>query len=122
MPTVKKLKDWSAWWDGLRSKAMRAGAESIATNLTGLIGSNGIANMGIDAFKDMGMNWKTFLLFLVVQFGIRVGLSAALYVQNKPDPDVITETIETTHTIKDSDGSTEVGTSKTVTTTPTDKP
>lgn len=90
---VHKYKDWSAWWDGLRSKAMRAGAESVATNLTGLIGSNGIANMGIEAFKDMGMNWKTFLLFLVVQFGIRVGLSAALYVQNKPDPDVVeTET------------------------------
>ena len=120
---IRKFQEWQGWWDGLRSKAMKAGAESITTNLGALMGTNAIANMGIDALKDMGMNWKTFLFTMVLQFAIRVLFAGAQYVANKPDPDVITETIETTHVTKNEvTGSTEIGSSKTTTTTPVEPP
>lgn len=117
---IKKLKDWSGWWDGLRSKAMRAGAESVVTNLTALTTTNAIAGMGIDALKDIGMNWKTFLITMALQFLVRVGLSAALYVQNKPDPDIITVTEETTFVTQDASTGVKTGEGsiKTTTTTP----
>lgn len=123
MPKQVTHKDWGSWWDGLRSKSMRAGAESLATNFTALLGTNGVAAMGIPGLADIGMNWKTAILTCVIQFVLRVGLSAALYVQNKPDPDVIVETIDTTHVTKDAMGKViEQGSSTTVTETVIKKP
>jgi len=119
---IRKLQDWRGWRDGLRSKAMKAGAESITTNLGALMGTNAVANMGIEALKDMGMNWKTFLFTMALQFTIRVVFAAAQYVAAKPDPDVITETVETTHFSKDEAGTVSGGSSKTITTTPVEPP
>lgn len=92
---IKKFKDWRGWLDGLRSKAMKAGAESVVTNLGALIGTNAVAGMGIDALKDMGMNWKQFLFTMSAQFAIRTTFAAAAYVANKPDPDVIEQIVDT---------------------------
>lgn len=86
--SVKKLRDWRGWLDGLRSKAMRAGAEAVVTNLTSMIGSNGVASM-IPALHDYALGWHTALLTTGVQFGVRTALAAATYVMNKPDPDII---------------------------------
>lgn len=104
--SIHKYKDWSGWWDGLRSCVMRTGATAIVTQLTALIGTNGVAHLGIPGLTDIGINYKTALAQLLIQFAIHTALAASTYVMNKPDPDVITETCETTVT------------SKTVTTTP----
>lgn len=112
-------KDWSGWLAGLRSKALKAGAESIVTNITAMLGTNGVAAMGIPHLTDIGMSWKTAVATMLIQFTLRTVLAAAMYVEAKPDPDVITETVETQHITKDSvSGVTEVGSSKTTTTTP----
>lgn len=87
--TIHKYKDWRGWLDGLRSVAMKTGAEAIVTNLTGWIGSNGVANIGIDFLKDTAMSWKTALMLLGVQFTLRTGLAVFTYIQNKPDPEII---------------------------------
>lgn len=117
---IKKYRDWKGWWDGMRSKAFKAGAESLTTSIGALIGTNGVASMGIPGLSDLGMNLKQALFACLLQFTLRVGFAAALYVQNKPDPDMITETVETTHIIRDqAAGTVETGCSKTVTTTPT---
>ena len=97
---IHKYKDWRGWLDGLRSKAMKAGAESISTNLGAMIATNGVANMGIDALKDVGMNWKTALFTLIIQFAIRTGFAAAQYVAAKPDPEEITTEVDTTQITK----------------------
>lgn len=116
---IKKYRDWKGWLDGMRSKAFKAGAESLVTNLSALVGTNGVASMGIPGLNDLGMNWKQALFTCLLQFVLRVGFAAALYVQNKPDPDMITEVIETQHiTRDDAAGTTEIGSSKTTTTTP----
>ena len=117
MPIVKK-QDWKGWLDGMRSKSFKAGGEAIATQLTALLASNGVASMGISALADVGLNWKQLVSLMVIQFVVRVGLAAAIYVQNKPDPDVITETIETQHITRDAAGIIESGSSVTTTTTP----
>lgn len=92
---IRKYKDWRGWWDGLRSKAMKAGGESIATNLTALLATNGVANLGIESLKDVAMGWKTALATLFIQFALRTGVAAAQYVAAKPDPDVLTEETKT---------------------------
>lgn len=91
---IHKYKDWSGWWDGLRSKSMRAGAEAITTNLGGLLTTNGLAAT-VPGLSDIGMSWKTAIATTLIQFSVRIVLAAAKYVQDKPDPDVIEETIET---------------------------
>ena len=122
MPIIKR-KDWSDWWDGLRSKAMKAGAESIGTNFTALLATNGVASMGIPGLSGVGMGWKTAIATCCIQFVLRTGVAAAQYVANKPDPDVITETVETVHITRDQiSGAVETGSSKTVTTTPVNPP
>lgn len=88
MPTSKHL-DWSNWWQGLRSKAMKAGAESITTNIGAMLSTNGVASMGIPHLDDIGMNWKTAVATTVIQFSLRVMFAAAQYVANKPDPDMV---------------------------------
>jgi hypothetical protein len=92
---IHKIKDWQGWWDGMRSKAMKAGAEAIVTNLTTMLGSNGVASM-IPSLHDYALTWKTALITTVSQFIIRVVLAGAQYVFAKPDPDVIEQNIETT--------------------------
>ena len=118
MPIIKK-QDWNDWWDGMRSKAMKAGAESLTTNVGALLSTNGLANMKIPGLQDIGMGWKTAIATCLIQFTLRVVFAAAQYVANKPDPDVITETVETVHVRRDAvTGSVETGTSKTTTITP----
>ena len=85
----KKYADWRGWWDGMRSKAMKAGAESLTTSIGALITTNAAANMQIPGCEGIGMGWKTALATMVVQFSLRVGFAAAQYVANKHDPDEI---------------------------------
>lgn len=92
-------KDWRGWWDGLRSKAMKAGAEAIVTNLSGLIATNGVAST-VPAFHAVAMTWETAVATTCIQFAIRVVVAAATYVQSKPDPDTIE--YETSITVKSS--------------------
>jgi hypothetical protein len=95
MPTIKKIKDWRGWWDGLRSKAVKAGCESLATNLTAMLSTNGVANMHIPGMEGIGMTWKTALATALVQFFLRTAAAAVSYVSNKPDPDIIEQSFET---------------------------
>jgi hypothetical protein len=118
---IRKLKDWSGWWDGLRSKSFKAGAEAISTNVTAMLGTNGVASMGIPGLTDIGLGWKTAVATTLIQFSLRVVAAAAQYVKDRPDPDVITETVETAHFSKSADGSVESGGSKKTTTTPVTK-
>lgn len=115
-------KDWSTWLDGMRSKSFKAGAEAISTNVTALLGTNGVASMGIPGLTDIGMGWKTAVATMLIQFTLRVVAAASTYVKDNPDPTVITETVETQHITKDPETGnvTEIGGSKTVTTTPTE--
>ena len=92
MPPLKKLKDWKGWWDGLRSKAMRAGGESISANVGALLATNGIASMA-PSLGDIALSWKAFLATTLIQFALRVTLAAAEYVKTKPDPDPIDENV-----------------------------
>ncbi|HWH79141.1 MAG TPA: hypothetical protein VNT76_17285 [Candidatus Binatus sp.] len=87
--SIKKFKDWSSWWDGLRSVIMRTGATAILTQLTTLVGTNSVANMKIPGLADIGIGWKTALASLGIQFVIHTAIAAAKYVQDKPDPDII---------------------------------
>jgi hypothetical protein len=95
--SIHKLRDWSSWWDGLRSKAMQAGAESVAMNLTAMLGSNGVASM-IPALHDYALSWKTALVTTASQFVLRTILAASKYVAEKPDADVVVEETTTTLT------------------------
>ena len=118
---TKKITDWRGWLEGMRSKAFKAGAESLTTNLGALFTTNGLANMKVPGLEGIGMGWKTAIATCLIQFALRTGVAAAQYVAAKPDPDVITETVETVHVTRDQvTGSVETGTSKTVTTTPVD--
>jgi len=117
MPTIKH-KDWSGWWDGVRSKMMKAGAEALSTNLTALLGTNGVDALNIPGLDGIGMSWKTAVATMLIQFVLRSAKAGSDYIRDNPDPAVITETVETTHITKDSVGTTEIGSSKTTTTTP----
>ena len=85
--SAKQYTDWRGWWDGMRSKAMKAGAEAITTQLGAWFTTNAVATLPVDALHGVGLNYKT-----------------ALYVQQKPDPDVVT--IDTTFTKQTPDGTT----------------
>lgn len=119
---TKKFTDWRGWLDGMRSKAMKAGAESLTTNIGALITTNGVANMKVPGLEDIGMGWKTAIATCCIQFTLRVVFAAAQYVANKPDPDVITQTVDTTFTSKSSDGTQTTQVSSTKTTTPNSAP
>ena len=101
--SAKQYTDWRGWWDGMRSKAMKAGAEAITTQLGAWFTTNAVATLPVDALHGVGLNYKTALVALVVQFMVRVIYAAALYVQQKPDPDVVT--IDTGFVRKFADGS-----------------
>lgn len=92
---IRKIQDWRGWLDGLRSKAVKAGAESLATNLTAMLSTNGVANMHIPGLEGIGMTWKTAVATMLIQFTLRTMAAAAIYVQEKPDPDVIEEKTDT---------------------------
>ena len=106
----------------MRSKSFKAGAEAISTNVTALLGTNGVASMGIPGLTDIGMGWKTAVATMLIQFTLRVVAAASTYVKDNPDPTVITEMIETQHITKDPETGnvTEIGGSKTVITTQTE--
>ena len=93
---IHKFKDWSGWWDGLRSKAMRAGAEALGTSITAMLGTNGVASMNIPGLDGIAMSWKTAVATTLIQFTLRTILAAVVYIQSKPDPDIIEEKTETT--------------------------
>lgn len=118
--TTKKYHDWRGWWDGLRSKAMQAGAESLVTNLGALFITNGMANMQIPGMTGAAMSWKTAVITTASQFGVRVIFAAAKYVAGKPDPDVITETTDTAFQSKSADGTMTLQSSSRVVTKPVD--
>lgn len=86
---IHKFKDWRGWLDGLRSKATQAFFTSLFTLAT----TNGIASSGIDALKDVGMNWKAALM----QCAIHAIIAASAYIKDQPDPPVITEECPTEH-------------------------
>lgn len=81
MPKLKKYRDWRGWLDGLRSKSMQAFATAIST----MLATNGVASMGIDALKDVGLDWRQALL----QAAIHAAIAAAGYIKDKPDPDLV---------------------------------
>lgn len=108
MSKEHKYTDWASWWDGLR------------TNLIKCIGTTGIAYLGTNAIQGMGaegygISWKQALGF----FGVHIAFEVFGYMQ-KVQPQVITETVDTSHIVRDPDtgGVIETGVSKTVTTTP----
>ena len=116
---TRKYKDWGTWWDGLRTASLKAGATSIVTNLSVLVTTNTVSSLNIPGIQNVGENWKTFLIGLLFQFLLHTAYAAAIYVQNKPDADVVVETVETTHVTKDElTGATTLGSSKTTTVTP----
>ena len=118
--SVKQLKDWSSWWDGLRTSMMKAGATSVTTNLTVFMTTNGVSSLNIPGMTNTGEGWRTALIALVAQFLLHTIYAAALYVQNNPDAQTIT--IDTTFTSKNQKTGVEVTqASTTTTTTPVDK-
>lgn len=118
--SIHKFKDWSSWWDGLRTSMLKAGATSVVTNLTVFTTTNTVSAMNIPGVTQTGEGWKTALIGLLAQFILHTVYAAAQYVQTNPDAPVVTEVCETTHIAKDPDTGkvTEVGSSKTTTTTP----
>ena len=42
------------------------------------------------------MSWKTAVATTLIQFTLRTILAAVVYIQSKPDPDIIEEKTETT--------------------------
>lgn len=84
----------------MRSKALKAGAEAIGTSVTALLGTNGVANMQIPGLADIGMGWKTALATMFIQFVLRVVAAGASYVASQPEPELVSETIETSQLVK----------------------
>jgi hypothetical protein len=89
--SVKQYYDWSGWFEGMRSKSMKAGAEAVTTQLGAWFTTNAVATLPIESLHGVGLNYKTAIVALVVQFTVRVVYAAALYVQQQPDPTIITE-------------------------------
>lgn len=109
--STKQYTDWRSWLDGLIDASVPAGATAVITVLT----TNGIDNLGLHGVAE---GWKT----AVAQILIQMGVGAANYIQKKPRPSVITETVDTTFTAKTPAGGTVVQSSSTTTTTPVDQP
>ena len=107
---VKKVTDWSSWFQGLRKNLFKC----IGTTGSSWLGSNAIASAGIPGLGNIGLNWKQ----AIGLFGVHIGIEVFAYMKNV-QPQVITETTETTHVVRDPLlGTIETGTSKTTTTTP----
>lgn len=102
--SIKKIKDWSSWWDGLRTSMVKAGATSLVTNLTVFMTTNAVNSMGIPGLGGSGENWKTLCIGLVAQFGLHTLFAAAQYVQANPDAPVIVEQVDTSFSTKTASG------------------
>lgn len=89
---IKKYLDIKGWLFGLWDSAIPAGATAVVTLLT----TNGVAATFGGVVADMGMNWKQACSQIV----IHMILAAAKYLQTKPRPQVVEETIQTTFTEK----------------------
>lgn len=109
--STKQYTDWRSWIDGLIDASVPAGATAVVTILT----TNGLDNLGL---HGVGESWKTAL----AQVAIQMGVGAANYIQKKPRPAVVTETVDTTFTAKTPDGGTVKQSSTTTTTTPISQP
>ena len=117
MPKLKKYTDWGTWWDGLRTNMMKAGATSVATNLSVLISTNTVGAMGIPGMVGVGENWRTFIVGLFAQFVLHTVYAAATYIQGN-QPQVVTETVDTSFVQRKPDGTQITQSSSTGTTTP----
>ncbi len=116
MATTRTYKDWSSWRDGLRSCVMRAAATSVVTQFTAMGGTNLLST--IPGCAGVALQWKQAGILLVIQFVYHSVFAAASYIQNNPDPKIVTETVETTFQSKSPDGTTVSQGSKITTTTP----
>jgi hypothetical protein len=102
---VKKYTDWASYWDGLR------------TNLFKCIGTTGVAYLGTNAIagatKDAayGISWNQALSF----FGVHLAFEVFNYLKNN-QPQVITETVDTSFSSKNPVTGAEVVQSSTKTT------
>lgn len=97
---IRRYKDWQGWLDGLRSRAMKAGAEAISTNLGGLVLTNGVASI-VPVLEPIAMSWQTAIATTLIQFALRVVIAASDYVAEKPDPDFVSEEVNTDFIAKD---------------------
>lgn len=91
---IIKRKNWAKWREGAASKMIKAGGESLSTGIGTMLGTNGLANIGIDALKDIGMGWKTMCVAMLVQFLLRVVKAGADYA-SQTEPDEIEEEVPT---------------------------
>lgn len=110
--SIKKLTDWASWWDGLRNNLFKC----IGTTGTTWLGSNAVANIGVDSLKGIGLNWEQ----AIGVFGVHIGFEVFSYMRDN-QPKVITITEDTSHITREQSGAVTVGTSSTTTTTPVDK-
>lgn len=85
--SIHKLRDWGAWWEGLRTSALQALGESLATNISAMLATNGVASM-VPAMHDYVLTWHAALMTTTTQCILRTALAAAKYVQEKPDADI----------------------------------
>jgi len=111
--SIRKYTDWRTWWDGLRTNLIKC----VGTTGLAWLGSNGLSVSGIPFTSKIGLDWRQAAGFFLVHIGIEV---FTYFKANQPQ--VITETVDTSHFSKDAAGNVSVGTSQTVTTTPVQPP
>ena len=92
---IKKYKDWVAWFDGLRTAAIKAGATSLVTNLGVFTSTNTVSAIGIPGLTGSGENWRTLLIGIFAQFIFHTVLATATYIQANPDAQVVTVSTDT---------------------------
>lgn len=75
-----KYLDWRAWWLGLYSNSITAGATAITTwfSTNGVEGALGSIPALHNAVAGVGMGWKTAL----AQFAVHVVYAAAKYISD----------------------------------------
>ena len=105
--SIKKYTDWSGWWDGLRTNLIKC----IGTTGTSWLGSNAIATAGIPGLSNIGLNWKQ----AIGLFAVHIGIEVFAYMKNN-QPQVITQTVDTTFASKNPMTGAEVKQSSTTTT------
>lgn len=105
--SIKKFTDWGTWWDGLRTNLIKC----IGTTGVTYLGTNALA--GVTSSPSLGLGWRQAVEF----FGVHIAFEVFTYMM-KNQPQVITETLDTTFQSKSVDGTQISQSSKTVTTTP----
>ena len=103
--SIRKVTDWSSWWDGLRTNLLKC----IGTTGTAYLGTNAVQGMGVNG---VGISWKQAAAF----FGVHIAFEVFSYMQ-RVQPQVITETVNSDRITQDSSGNITTAASKTVTTT-----